>query len=167
VLRFLIIQTAFLGDVILSTPVISELKRIYPEAKIDVVVRKGNESLLTNNPKINHVFVWNKNKGKYKSLLGIIKSIRKHKYDEVITLQRFTNAGLMTRFARTKCRIGFDKNTFSKMYSKTVSHSLEDGTHEVERNLKTIVHHGAKALIRPELYPSNSDRAVVEELTDN
>src|SRR5690554_4918204 len=122
--NFLVIQTAFLGDVILATPLISELNRIYPDAKIDVVVRKGNESLLANNPKINHVFVWNKNDGKYKSLLDIIKSIRKTKYDEVITLQRFTNAGLMTRLAKTKSRVGFDKNSFSKMYTITAPHSL-------------------------------------------
>lgn len=160
--RFLIIQTAFLGDVILSTPVVSELNRIYPEAKIDVVVRKGNESLLANNPKINHVFVWNKNQGKYKSLLQIIKAIRKNKYDEVITLQRYANAGLMTLLAKTKSRIGFDKNAFSKMYSKTVSHSMTDGTHEVERNLKLIAHHGAQQLIRPELFPSDNDREEVK-----
>ena len=160
--NFLIIQTAFLGDVILSTPIISELNRIYPDAKIDIVVRKGNESLLANNPKINYVYVWNKNDGKYKSLFSIIRSIRKQKYDEVITLQRFTNAGLITRFAKTKSRIGFNKNAFSKMYSKTVPHSLEDGTHEVERNLSTIAHHGAHKLVRPELYPSESDREVIE-----
>lgn len=163
--NFLIIQTAFLGDVILSTPLVSELNRIYPEAKIDMVVRKGNESLLANNPKINQVFVWNKKEGKYKSLWGVIKAIRKQNYDEVITLQRYTNAGLMTRFAKAKSRIGFDKNAFSKMYSKRVSHSLTDGTHEVERNLKTIAHHGAKKMVRPELFPSISDREGVEEFT--
>ncbi|RYM31314.1 glycosyltransferase family 9 protein [Brumimicrobium glaciale] len=163
--KFLIIQTAFLGDVILATPIISELNRIYPDAKIDVVVRKGNESLLANNPKINHVYIWNKKEGKYKSLLRIIKAIRKQKYDEVITLQRYTNAGLMTKLAKTKSRIGFDKNAFSKMYSKTVPHSLEDGTHEVERNLKTIAHHGAKKLVRPELFPSASDRVAIEDFT--
>lgn len=163
--RFLIIQTAFLGDVILSTPVISELNRIYPDAKIDVVVRKGNESLLANNPKINQVFVWNKQEGKYKSLFGIIKAIRKFKYDEVITLQRYGNAGLMTLFAKTKSRIGFDKNAFSWMYSKKAPHSLEDGTHEVERNLKLIEHHGAKTLIRPEMYPSDEDREAIVNYT--
>ena len=63
--QFLIIQTAFLGDVILCTPVVSELKRIYPDALIDIVVRKGNESLLQNNPKLNEVFIWNKKQGKY------------------------------------------------------------------------------------------------------
>ena len=64
--HFLLIQTAFLGDVILCTPVISELSRIYPEAKIDVVVRKGNESLLSNNPYIHQLFSWNKKEGKYR-----------------------------------------------------------------------------------------------------
>ena len=38
--RILIIQTAFLGDVILATPVVSELKRIFPSAEIDVLVKK-------------------------------------------------------------------------------------------------------------------------------
>ncbi len=155
--KFLIIQTAFLGDVILSTPVVAELKRIYPDSRIDVVVRKGNESLLFNNPKINHLFIWNKQRNKYKNLLALIKKIRKHKYDEVITLQRFTNAGLITRFAKTDHRIGFAKNTFSWMYDKIVPHSLLEGIHEVERNLKTIDHHGAKTLIRPELYPTDAD----------
>lgn len=161
--RFLIIQTAFLGDVILSTPIISELNRIYPEAKIDVVVRKGNESLLANNPKINHVFVWNKQEGKYKSLLKTIKGIRKNNYDEVITLQRYANAGLMTKFAKTKSRVGFDKNAFSGMYSIKAPHSLEDGTHEVERNLKLIAHHNAQSLLRPEMYPSEDDFEEVEK----
>jgi len=165
--RFLIIQTAFLGDVILATPVISELNRIYPEAKIDIIVRKGNESLLANNPKINQIFVWNKKEGKYKSLLKIIKAIRKHRYDEVITLQRYANAGLVTRFAKTKSRIGFDKNAFSWMYSKKFPHSLTSGMHEVERNLSTIAHHGAQSLIRPEMYPSDEDRKAIEEYTGN
>src|SRR5690554_7954018 len=100
------------------TPVISELNRIYPEAKIDVVVRKVNESLLANNPKINQVFVWNKKEGKYRSLWAIISALRKYKYDEIITLQRYANAGLMTLFAKAKCKIGFDKNTFSWIYTK-------------------------------------------------
>jgi heptosyltransferase-2 len=42
--KILVIQTAFIGDVILATPVISELKRIYPESKIDFLLRKGISS---------------------------------------------------------------------------------------------------------------------------
>ena len=44
--RILIIQTAFLGDVILSTTLVENIIAQYPEAKISMLVRKGNESLL-------------------------------------------------------------------------------------------------------------------------
>lgn len=155
--RFLIIQTAFLGDVILMTPVISELKRIYPDAQIDVVVRKGNESLLANNPKINRLIVWDKNKGKYKELWKTIKSIRTVHYDESFTLQRYTSAGIMTMFTRAKQKIGFESNSMAWQYKKKLPHSLTAGNHEVERNLSLIAHHGAKTLVRPELYPSQED----------
>lgn len=160
--HFLIIQTAFLGDVILCTPVVSELKRIYPDALIDIVVRKGNESLLQNNPKLNEVFVWNKKHGKYKSLVSIIKQIRKNKYDEVINLQRFTSAGLMCLRTKANSKVGFTKNAFSFIYNKKLPHNIGDGRHEVERNLSTIAHHGARNLTRPELYPSEEDYSFVE-----
>ena len=44
--KFLIIQTAFIGDVVLATSLIEKLHRHFPEAQIDFLLRKGNESLL-------------------------------------------------------------------------------------------------------------------------
>ncbi|MBW7867333.1 MAG: glycosyltransferase family 9 protein [Brumimicrobium sp.] len=160
--KFLIIQSAFLGDVILMTPIVSELHRLYPEAQIDVVVRKGNESLLQNNPKIHRLIVWNKKEHKYANLWKALRAIRQTRYDEVITLQRFTSAGVLTLFSKAKRRIGFDKNAFSWMYGITKPHSLYSGLHEVERNLSLIAHHGAAALVRPELFPSQEDEKAVK-----
>lgn len=163
--RFLIIQTAFIGDVILCTPVISELKRIYPKSSIDIVVRKGNEALLTNHPAINEVIVWNKNSGKYRSLRNVIKQIRTSKYTEIINLQRFHSAGLICMFGKAENKIGFTKNKFPFIYSRRVEHNIGDGTHEVERNLKTIQHHkGVEKLVRPSLYPSNEDILKVKSI---
>lgn len=68
--RILFIQTAFLGDVILATTSIAEAKRLFPTAEIDFLVKKGNESLLENNPKINHVFVFDKKGGKIKEIFS-------------------------------------------------------------------------------------------------
>lgn len=161
--RFLIIQTAFIGDVILCTPILSELKRLYPNAEIDVVVRKGNESLLENHPATNIIFSWDKKSGKYASLFNIIKQIRKKKYDEVINLQRFHSAGLICLFSRGTKKIGFSKNKFRFMYDIRVPHPFGDGTHEVTRNLGTIAHHsGAEQLVRPSLYPSAQDEEMVQ-----
>jgi lipopolysaccharide heptosyltransferase II len=152
--RILVIQTAFLGDVILATPVISELKRIFPEAVIDVLVKKGNESLLNNNPHIHTVYVFDKQKGKLASILSLIKQFRKHNYDLAINLHRFGSSGLITAFSGAKKKYGFKKNPFSFTFSKSFDHSIGDGTHEVSRNLNLIKEFGARDLIRPELFPS-------------
>jgi heptosyltransferase-2 len=165
---FLIIQTAFIGDVILCTPVISELKRLHPKASIDVVVRKGNESLLNNHPDINTIIVWDKKNNKYRSLTKVIQKVRLIKYDEIINLQRFHSAGLICLFAKAQAKIGFKKNKFPFMYSKRIEHKIGDGTHEVERNLKTIEHHeGSMSLVRPSLYPSKEDLSKVQPLIIN
>jgi ADP-heptose:LPS heptosyltransferase len=47
---FLVIQTAFIGDVILATAVVEKLHKTYPDSSIDFLLRKGNESLLNNHP---------------------------------------------------------------------------------------------------------------------
>jgi heptosyltransferase-2 len=161
--RILIIQTAFLGDVILATPVISELNRIYPNACIDVLVKRGNESLLATNPKINSVFVFDKSKGKLKSIRTLVKQFRNEKYDLVVNLHRFGSSGILAGLSKGKKRYGFKKNPFSFLYTKKFEHQIGDGTHEVQRNLSIIKEFGSKELIRPELFPSDEDIKKVEE----
>lgn len=156
--RFLIIQTAFLGDVILATPVVSELKRLYPESEIDVLVRKGNEGILGNHPAIHQVFTFNKKEGKWKEMKRLIQTFRKKKYDELINLQRFGSSGIISLFSGAKKKVGFEKNPFSFCYSIKIPHRIGDGTHEVTRNLACIKHHGASDSVRPQVYPSSSDR---------
>lgn len=165
-MKILVIQTAFLGDVILATPVISELKRIYPNGQIDVLVRKGNESLLANNPAISNVFVFSKKEGKIKSLRLLISQIRNEKYDEVINLQRFASSGILTAFSGAKSKVGFSKNPFSFFYTTKIPHILNKNLHEVERNLMCIQNHGAEPFVRPSLFPSSLDFSFVETYTD-
>lgn len=162
--RVLIIQTAFLGDVILATPVVSELKRLYPNVEIDMLVKKGNESLLANNPKIHNVFTFDKSKGKYKAIRSYIRQFRNTKYDLVINLHRFASSGMMTGYSRAKLRFGFAKNPLSILYTKKFPHHIGDGTHEVTRNLSLIKQFGAEQLVRPELFPSEEDFEKVREL---
>ena len=78
--KILIIQTAFIGDVVLATALIEKLHTHFPNGKIDFLVRKGNESLLDNNPHLNEVLIWNKKQDKYKNLFQLLKKIRSKKY---------------------------------------------------------------------------------------
>lgn len=165
--RFLIIQTAFIGDVILATPLFSELKRIYPGCEVDVLVRKGNESLLRHNPSVNSIFILDKKKGKYKTIFFFIRQFRAKKYDEMINLHRFTSTGLITVLSRAKSTVGFQKNPLSFLYSKKIEHSLDKGLHEVERNLLCIKHHGAVSKKRPEIFPSNEDYSFVSSFQNS
>ncbi|TNE54822.1 MAG: glycosyltransferase family 9 protein [Bacteroidetes bacterium] len=152
-MKFLIIQTAFIGDVILATPLITELHRIYPDSEIDLLVKKGNEILLEGNPYVRHIISFDKSTSKRKSLKHLLKGIRAEKYDEVINLHRFGSSGILTAFSGAPSRVGFDKNPFSFRYTKKVRHQIEGGVHEVERNLQCIAHHGAQSLVRPSIYP--------------
>lgn len=152
--QILFIQTAFLGDVILATSAISEANRLFPDAQIDVVVKKGNESLLENNPKIHHVFTFDKKNGKIKELFRLKKEFKKKKYDIVFNFHRFGSSGLLTILSGAQKKYGFKKNPFSFAFTKKFDHFIGDNTHEVSRNLQLLKEFGAHLLSKPELFPS-------------
>ncbi len=156
-MNFLIIQTAFIGDVILATPVVEKLRRFYPDAKIDVLIRKGNEGLLKNHPLINELLIWNKKEQKIKNLLKIISTVRDRNYDTVINLHRFASSGFITMFSGARSKLGFNKNPLSFFYSKTIKHDLGSDMHEIERNLLLVEDLTDKNIVRPALYPSADD----------
>jgi len=162
--KIIIIQTAFLGDVILATPVIAELKRIFPTVEIDFLLRKGNESLLANNPHLRSVFTLDKSKGKYKSILQLIKQLKTEKYDLTINLHRFGSSGLIAAFSGAKKIYGFKKNPLSFLYTKKFEHKIGNGQHEVERNLSIIQEFGAVSLRKPELFPSPEDFDIASQI---
>ncbi len=151
----LIIQTAFIGDVILATALIEKLHAYYPDATIDFLVRKGNEGLLAGHPHLREVIVFDK-KRKYRNLLLIIQKIRKTRYDVLINVQRYATTGLIAALSKAKQRIGFDKNPLSFFNTTTINHQSND-IHEVERNQKLIEAFTDKQFAKPKLYPSDSD----------
>ena len=165
--KILIIQTAFLGDVILATSVVSELKNKFPNANIDFLLKKGNESLLANNPKLNSVFTFDKSTGKWKSIIRLIRQFRKEKYDLVINLHRFASSGIIAGFSGGKKRYGFKKNPFSFLYTKKFDHTIGNGTHEVERNLSLLQEFNVSKKNCPELFPSDADKQHVQKYKTN
>ncbi len=164
--KILLIQTAFLGDVILATPVASELKRLFPDATIDFLVKKGNETLLHNNPNLRYVIAFDKSKGKWRSILQLIKQIRSQQYDLVINLHRFGSSGILTTFSGGKQKYGFKKNPFALFYTKSFPHLIGNNQHEVARNLSIIREFGAVESKRPELYPSQANFNRIKEYSN-
>lgn len=163
--KFLIIQTAFIGDVILATPIIEKLAKHYPQAHIDLLVRKGNEGLVKNHPHLRKTFIWNKSTAKYPHLLMLIRLIRRQEYDYVINIQRFWSSGLLTCLSRAKNKIGFAKNPFSFCFNDRYKHEL-NGLHETSRNLQLIKTITNSEYERPKLHPSEQDFERVQQYKD-
>lgn len=159
-MKFLVIQTAFIGDVILATPIVEKLRRFFPEAQIDFLLRKGNEHLLANHPHIGRVWVWNKKGEKYRGLWRLVRDLRREQYDWAINCQRFATSGLITALSGASNTVGFQKNPFSRLFGRRMPHrfgTAEQPIHEVERNLLLIEHLTDTSFQMPRLYPSPSD----------
>lgn len=166
--KILVIQTAFIGDVILATGLLEKLHQHYPDSQLDIVVRKGNEGLFDGHPFLHEVIVWNKKHKKTRGLRAIRKQVRKTGYDCIINLHRFASSGYIVYRSGAERRIGFDKNPFSFAYTRKVTHEIGNGTHEIERNHSLIADITDKEPGKPKLYPTPEDEAkVAEHLTDN
>jgi len=159
-LRFLIIQTAFIGDVVLATGILEKLHAYFPEAKIDFMVRKGNEGLLKDHPFLNELLIWDKKDGKMKNLFKLLKFIRSQQYDKVITVQRFAATGILTAFSKAKEKIGYDKNPLSALFTVRVPHIISNELHplhEIDRCNDLIKHFTDDKVFKPKLHPSQKN----------
>ena len=185
--RFLVIQTAFLGDAVLATALLEKLHAFYPDAMIDLVVRKGNEGLFTPSgspgrggkctiphvhPFLRKLFIWDKRSNKNRNLFDLINELRRERYDHIINCQRFFSTGLMTACARGAEKIGYDKNPLAPFFDRGVAHRIpvpadlrpsmstvkEDFTHEVDRLNDLIEHLTDKSRPLPRLYPTAQHR---------
>jgi lipopolysaccharide heptosyltransferase II len=156
--KFLVIQTAFIGDVVLATSLVETLRSAFPDATIDFMLRKGNEGLLQNHPHIRKLYVWNKKQKKFRHLYQLLSEVRKEKYQRVINVQRYAATGFLTAFSGARESIGFDKNPLSFLFTRRVKHWF-NRSHEIDRNYELIDHFVKGGPLKPRLYPSEADMA--------
>lgn len=158
--KILVIQTAFIGDVVLATALVEKLHVHYPKSQIDFLLRQGNEGLLEGHPFLGKVWIWVKKKNKYRNLLQLLQSIRKERYDTVVNVQRFAATGLLTAFSGARYTVGFDKNPWSFLFTKKVKHIIskpDKPLHETARNQQLIADITDAIPAAPKLHPLPQD----------
>ncbi|MEG8948096.1 glycosyltransferase family 9 protein [Rosettibacter firmus] len=136
--RILIIQTAFLGDAILTLPMIQKLKEYYPQYYIDVLCIPSTSEIYKNSPFVDDVIIYDKKKNQ-KSLIDLfylIKTIRKKEYSKVYSPHRSFRSAIISKFSNASETFGFDNASFNFLYKYKMHY--EKNKHEVERNLKLI-----------------------------
>jgi heptosyltransferase-2 len=154
--KILVIQTAFIGDVVLATALVEKLHQHYPQARIDFLLRQGNEGLLQGHPYLGKLWIWVKKNNKYRHLFQLLQSIRQERYDAVVNVQRFAATGLLTAFSGARYTVGFDKNPWSRLFTKRVPHIIskpDKPLHETARNQQLIADFTDAIPAQPRLHP--------------
>lgn len=155
--KILVIKLRHLGDVLLSGPVFSALKKALPNAKIDAYIYEEAKPMLEGHPSIDRCIGYNrdwKQIGVFSRLgkeLKTLREIRRGDYDLVVNLTEGDRGALAAKAARAKVRVGFaPKGKWQKkLYTHVVKH-CPGVRHTVERNLD--------ALRRIGIFPQEDER---------
>ncbi len=145
-MKILITKFRSVGDVILLTPLIRNLKSHYPDSEIDLMVNKGTEVLIAYNPNINRIIlhdrfklrampIWQRIKTEFKTL----RNIRRGHYDIIISSDRGDRGAQIAYFCGAKIKIGriggkgyINKNAFTHYFS------FQGERHIVDLNLDPL-----------------------------
>jgi len=144
--KILILKVQTIGDTLLITPLIRNLKEHYSDSIIDVMVNEGTEHMLTLNANINQVIEYKRES--YRSLsklqrlsknIQLLKKIRRAQYDLVIDLDEGDRGAFITLVSGAKTKVG--SSTISSQFLRSAyTHLLpkRGNRHTVEINLDSL-----------------------------
>jgi heptosyltransferase II len=161
--RVLVIQTAFIGDAILTLPAIQHIKTLRPAAEIDVVAIPSTADVFRRSPSIRETLVLDK-RGAHRSLWGVGKfarALRRRGYDELYAPHRSFRTAFAARLSGAPVRVGFDRSAWRGAYTRLVRY--REDWHEVRRDLSLVPEPPEEWRIRPEIRPTAEEKARVAE----
>jgi lipopolysaccharide heptosyltransferase II len=131
----LIVQTSFLGDVVLTTPLVSALRRRLAPRRLAVLVRPEAVPLVAAHPDVDAVLVDDK-RGRDRGAAGLLRvarRLRAERFDVVVSPHRSLRTALVLWAAGIPRRIGFRQSRGAFLYHRRVPRDRR--RHDVERNL--------------------------------
>ncbi|EQA46069.1 lipopolysaccharide heptosyltransferase II [Leptospira broomii serovar Hurstbridge str. 5399] len=165
--NILLIQTAFLGDLILTTPLFREVKRKYPRSKLTVIVNKGTESVLEANPWIDEIIPLDKKviKSSMFGFWNFTLEIRKRKFTLCIVPHFSFRSSLIAWRSRAPRRIGYKTAGFSFLLTERKSRPIK-GPHEVDKLLSLLYSEEELKSVsrRPELFWKEESVKGIQEI---
>jgi heptosyltransferase-2 len=164
----LVVQTSFLGDVVLTTPLIAELAR---RGEVDVLATRPGAEILSNSPAIRSTMVYEK-RGSDRGLAGLARiagRLRNARYDAAYMAQGSFRSAALALTAGIRHRIGFDTSAGRALYTERVHYQPD--RHHAERLLSLAFSDCADPLqpdqIRPRLYPGDDEQRAVDSLLES
>ncbi len=157
--KILLIRFGSLGDVVLTLPVISTVRRSFPDAYIAMLVGEKSADIVSADDRLDEVIVIQREKKGLKGLsetFRIEKFIREKHFDVSIDMQRKFRSSLIAYSAGVKYRIGYHQ-PFGFLCNYKVPD--RENKHSVERNLDLLIPLGIKDYdCIPEMVLSKEDK---------
>jgi len=144
--KILLMKFRNIGDVLLLSPLIKNLKLAYPDSKIDVALNKGTEEMITFNPDVNDIIIYDRAKIKSCSVLKRVYeeikfalTIRENKYDIVVNTTEGDRGTQLAIFSGAKIKVGY-QNPKNKFLKDVFTHKLpkQELRHTLEMNLDVL-----------------------------
>ena len=164
-MNILIIHTAFIGDIVLSTALVSKVKEKYPDSDIYYLTTPLGKEILKNNPKIKEIIVYDK-RGKDKgfgAFISFVRKIRKLKIDVCLTPHRYLRSSILSLLSGASIRVGYDIASLSFVYNKKIKYNKTK--HEVEKLLSFV--DDSPKRFELEMYPSEKDKIKIDTILKN
>ena len=139
--RIAVWNTAFLGDAVLTLPLLQSLRLRYPDAVLDYYVRSGLGSLFVPHPAITSVYEYDK-RGRARGVSGLIRlgrDLAGRKYDLWLSAHGSVRSSLAALASRANMRIGYRQSAFAGL---CCTHLVDRGLgqlDEVERLLQFLL----------------------------
>ncbi|MCW8803655.1 MAG: glycosyltransferase family 9 protein [Ignavibacteriaceae bacterium] len=128
--KILCIKPRGIGDILLSTIVLENLKGAFPNSQIHYLTEEFAKRAVKNNPFVSKILTFNKKD----FVLSVIKKVRKEKYDLVFDFWSNPKTAQITFFSGAKYRVGFEKRVRKYAYNLTGKNATM-GEHAAEDNL--------------------------------
>lgn len=145
-MKILIAKFRNIGDVLLITPLLENLKSYYPDCTIDIALNAGTQSMVSAHPHVRKLHIYDRKALKKGSLLkrmqgevAYANAIRKEKYDLFIGLTEGERTAYIAWYSKALRRIGYLPKKSG--FFKNVYHGLmppQDERHTVEANLDAL-----------------------------
>lgn len=159
-----VLQTAFLGDMILTTPLIT---RLAEDGPVHVVATPANAGILLNHPAVASVIVFDK-RGRDRGVGGmrrVARAVRATGASRAVLAQGSVRTAAIAWLAGVPERVGFDSSPGRLLYSRRVP--FDGARHHAQRLWQLASPPGTTHTappLRPSLFPSPADVALVDSL---
>lgn len=161
--RILFIRLRRIGDIVMTTPALTAVKKSIPEAEISYIIEAPYQTLLEGHPCIKNLIVIPEGL-KTRDFISFLKKIRHQSFDAVLDLHGGPRAFWICLFTRSPRKIGYKVKYKNFMYDIRIPRSYGNKQiHSVENHINLVKALGIQVpeippLSLPQANPSEKER---------